>query len=136
MELCPPNYAIKDSSRLCSKHFDNNAIFVTPQMRGKRLKRDAIPGSLNCSSGKHDPHIVVRCAYIVTSCNLILGVDDQLDERNIKVDEYYYAVNNKNIVLSTTDDNGCTQVSTFSLHQHSDCSATEKDVEQLLGSLQ
>ena len=61
-------------------------------MRGKRLKRDAIPGSLNCSSGKHDPHIVVRCAYIVTSCNLILGVDDQLDERNIKVDEYYYAV--------------------------------------------
>ena len=61
-------------------------------MRGKRLKRDAIPGSLNCSSGKHDPHIVVRCAYIVTSCKFILGVDDQLDERNIKVDEYYYAV--------------------------------------------
>ena len=109
-------------------------------MRGKRLKRDAISGSLNCSSGKHDPHIVVTCAYIVTSCKFILGVDDQLDERNIKVDEYYYAVNNNNIVLSTTDDNGCTQVSTFSLHQHSDCSATEKDVEQsdvqLLGSLQ
>ena len=43
LELCPLGYVVKDSSRLCAKHFDGNSIFLTPKNRGKRLLPTAKP---------------------------------------------------------------------------------------------
>jgi len=45
--LCPPEYKVKDSSRLCAKHFDLNDFFPTPEMRGKRLLAKTKPRSNN-----------------------------------------------------------------------------------------
>ncbi|KAK4013253.1 hypothetical protein OUZ56_025487 [Daphnia magna] len=45
LELCPVGYVGKDSSRLCSKHFEINSIFPTPKRRGKKLVQNAKP---NC----------------------------------------------------------------------------------------
>jgi hypothetical protein len=43
LKLCPLGYVVKDSSRLCAKHFDGNSIFLTPKNRGKRLLPTAKP---------------------------------------------------------------------------------------------